>query len=419
MRILHVISTLAPEGGGTTEAVRLLHQTLISQGHASEVVCCGDPEAAWVATWGSLAHVLGKGRYGWGYHPQWIPWLTANVHRFNAVIVHGLWLYPSYAVWKVLWKKQKVKNRKQKEEENCSVNSEGNLSSSPLYFVFPHGMLDPWFQKAPERRLKAWRNEIYWRLIEQKVVGDAAGLLFTCEEEMRLARTTFPSYQARREINVGYGIAEPPGFQPSMNAAFHECCPELMIRPYLLFLSRIHPKKGVDLLIRAYAELCKMNTTGRMPCLVIAGPGRDTDYGREMQKLANETCPTGSVLFPGMLVGNAKWGALYTCDAFILPSHQENFGIAVVEALACGKLVMISNKVNIWREILADAAGFVEDNTVEGTVSMLKKWALATNEEKNAWSLSAKRCFPKHFDISKPAASLVNALSMQSPLRGH
>ena len=93
---------------------------------------------------------------------------------------------------------------------------------------------------------------------------------------------------------------------------------------------------------------------------MIAGPGLDTAFGREMRQLAESLCPQPSTLtpqpavfFPDMLTGDAKWGALYGCEAFVLPSHQENFGIAVVEALACGKPVLISNQVNIWREIEA------------------------------------------------------------------
>jgi hypothetical protein len=75
-----------------------------------------------------------------------------------------------------------------------------------------------------------------------------------------------------------------------------------------------------------------------------------------------------------MLSGAAKWGALYGCEAFVLPSHQENFGIAVVEALACGKPVLISDQVNIWREIVEDGAGLVEGDTEEGVEKLLRNF---------------------------------------------
>src|SRR5690606_21760746 len=139
---------------------------------------------------------------------------------------------------------------------------------------------------------------------------------------------------------------------------------------YLLYLSRIHQKKGVDLLINAYAEIIKSEEHKKIkrdfPKLVIAGPGMDSNYGKDLKLLVEENNLGDSIFFPGMLSGDAKWLAFYNADAFILPSHQENFGIAVVEALACKIPVLISNKVNIWRENEKEAAGFrSEEHTSE------------------------------------------------------
>ena len=194
---------------------------------------------------------------------------------------------------------------------------------------------------------------------------------------MRLARTTFGGYRPRMEINVGYGIASPPDLSEKMRSAFSEKLPDLEGRPYLLFLGRIHPKKGVDLLIKAYSDaLSTEKLKVPPPCLVIAGPGWETIYGKQMQQLIeastarllaeNSKLKTAlPILRVGMLEGDAKWGALYGCEAFILPSHQENFGIAVVEALACNKPVLISTNVNIWREIADANAGIIMSNDSE------------------------------------------------------
>jgi glycosyltransferase involved in cell wall biosynthesis len=113
-----------------------------------------------------------------------------------------------------------------------------------------------------------------------------------------------------------------------------------------------------------------------------------------------------------MLTGDAKWGALYGCDAFILPSHQENFGIAVVEALACGKPVLISNKVNIWREIEKDRAGTVRDDTVSGTKRLLDYWL------QGAASYSPLKCFEENFHIKSAALKFINVLNSQRTLTG-
>lgn len=120
--------------------------------------------------------------------------------------------------------------------------------------------------------------------------------------------------------------------------------------------------------------------------LVLAGPGLDTPYGQKIQQMITSSAFLKSnVYLPGMLDGYAKWGAFYGCEAFILPSHQENFGIAVAEALACQKPVLISNQVNIWREIEAAGGGIIEDDTIDGIEHLLLKWNALSKEEKKKW----------------------------------
>ncbi|MDF7820412.1 glycosyltransferase [Runella sp. MFBS21] len=110
-----------------------------------------------------------------------------------------------------------------------------------------------------------------------------------------------------------------------------------------------------------------------------------------------------------MVVGlgvEAKWGALYGCEAFVLPSHQENFGIAVVEALACGKPVLISDQVNIWREIADGEAGLVAKDTVEGTRRLLIEWELLTAEKKKKMVEQTKKVYAQYFSIEKSATNI-------------
>ena len=145
--------------------------------------------------------------------------------------------------------------------------------------------------------------------------------------------------------------------------------PELKGRKFILFLSRIHPKKGVDLLIQAFARHAK---TFPEIDLVIAGPDQ-TGSKSALQKLARELGVDNRIYWPGMLSGDAKWGAFRSAEFFVLPSHQENFGIVVAEAMALSKPVLITNKVNIWREIEADGAGLVVNDDVEGIAAGLRK----------------------------------------------
>ena len=386
MKLLHVITTMDPHTGGTCAGIRSQAAWFLEHGHAFEVVCLDDPHSDFLSHGNFQIHALGQGRGPWRYHPKLLPWLNHNLPRFDAVIMNGLWQYAGYALFKAAQRPQ-----------------------TPPYFVFPHGMLDPWFQHDPERRMKALRNWVYWKFIEQRVISHAAALLFTCAEEMKLARNTFHPYQPKREVNVGLGIPQPPEYQAEMKTAFAEKCPGLQGSPFFLFLGRIHPKKGVDILIKACSALyCSTAAAGnsQLPKLVIAGPGLETSYGRQMQELAAQTCPPNSILWPGMLAGDAKWGAIYNCEAFALFSHQENFGLAVVEALACGRPVLISNQVNIWREIEEDKGGLVGDDTLKGAEEIFRRWKGLSPEDRTAMNKAARSSYENRFSIGLAAQHL-------------
>lgn len=115
-----------------------------------------------------------------------------------------------------------------------------------------------------------------------------------------------------------------------------------------------------------------------------------------------------------MLSGAVKWGAFHSAEAFVLPSHQENFGIAVVEALACGVPVLISNRVNIWREIEEDGAGFVEDDTAEGVGRLLTRWLEPGSEERRMeMSARAKTCFQTRFEAQKAGEAFIRLLETE------
>jgi glycosyltransferase involved in cell wall biosynthesis len=235
---------------------------------------------------------------------------------------------------------------------------------------------------------------------------------------MRLARETFHPYRPQREVNVGFGVPEPPPYHSTMDLAFQQEYPETKNKRYFLFLGRIHPKKGVDLLIRAYSSISRSTNAahpGSFPNLVIAGPGLDTPYGQSMQALASKTCSPGSVFWPGMLSGDAKWAALYNCEAFVLASHQENFGVAIVEALACGKPVLISKQINIWREIEEDRAGLIDADTLDGAENLLREWRELSPEKVAAMKQSARLCYENRFSIVHTVQNLMKVVADKIP----
>lgn len=372
-----------PETGGVCEAVRLLAEGLTDAGFYNEIASVDHKvyHSDSIVT----QHALGPKRGPWYYSKQLMPWLLKNLTRFDVVVVHGLWLYHGYAVNKAL--------------KQLDRNAEGIL---PRFMVMPHGMLDPYFQQAKGRRIKALRNIAYWALVEKNIINNADELLFTCETELLLARKPFKPYYPKRETVVGLGVQSPPAFTLSMAKAFLETAPDLQLKPYWLFLSRINEKKGCDLLLQAYKSLAEraaaIGDISHLPNLVIAGPGGEMAYGEQLQQMVRQSVILNNrVHFPGMLIGDAKWGAFYDCEAFVLPSHQENFGIAVVEALACGKPVLISDQVNIWREIKDSGAAIVEPDTAEGTFNLLYKWYKLSAQNKQLMSGAANGCFEQYF----------------------
>ncbi|MDN3688865.1 glycosyltransferase [Cyclobacterium jeungdonense] len=390
MIILQVVASMNPYFGGISQGIRNLIPALEDIGIHNEVVCMDDPNSDYLGLDTFPIHPLGPSGILWAYSFKFKSWLKSNLSRFDAVIVNGLWLYPGFAVYKA---NEQIKGKR------------------PKIFVMPHGMLDPYFQHSESRMLKALRNWFYWKLIERKLIHSADGILFTCEQEMILARETFRPYHPKKELNIGYGIPEPPPYTEEMSAKFLELCPKIKRKNYLLFLSRIHQKKGVDLLIEAYLQLKEQRYNKELPLLVIAGPGIDTTYGKQLKQLVDQNpMLSDAVFFPGMLTGAAKWGAFYGAKAFILPSHQENFGIAVVEALACGKPVLISNQVNIYREIQEMNGGIVGPDTLVGTLNLLKCWIGFTPEEKQEMGNQAKSCFHNKFAIAPNALRFKNAI---------
>lgn len=171
----------------------------------------------------------------------------------------------------------------------------------------------------------------------------------------------------------------------------------------ILFLSRIHEKKGCDQLLQAFAQVAGQDERLH---LVMAGP----DQGGWVQALKTQALDLGvahRVTWPGMLQGEAKWGAFYAAEVFCLPSHQENFGVVVAEALACGKPVLISNKVNIWREIEKDAVGFVSEDTAAGAVQNLQRWLRLDLPGYGQMSGRAQACFAERFHIRRGAQRLL------------
>lgn len=365
MKILQLVQTLDAQTGGVARAVLLLSEALVRQGHAVEILTLDAPGGDDTDITSLKVHALGTGRGGYGYSPVLLPWLREHGGDFDRVIVNGLWQYHGFAAWRRY------------------------AGSDIPYYVFPHGMLDPWFKRTyPLKHLKKW---IYWPWGEYRVLRDARAVIFTSEQERLEARESFSLYRCREAVSP-LGVEAPPSLPPAGE------------KRGLLFLGRLHPKKGCDFLIDAFARFAPNESF-----LVMAGPDQ-TGWRAELEEQAKRAGIAERVRFAGMLKGEAKWAAFNEAEAFILPSHQENFALAVAEALACGVPVLISDRVNIWREIEADGAGYVEHDDRAGTERLLERWKNSSPEARATMRLNARRCFETRFQIDRAAESLLRVL---------
>jgi glycosyltransferase involved in cell wall biosynthesis len=354
--LLHVVRSLDPAQGGPAELVRQLCAAHAEMGVDSKVA--------------SLDDFRGLGKYGWA--PSFEHWLRGRAEEYDGVFVHGLWQWQGLGTQRAL------------------RGTEGR------YYLFPHGMLDPWFREAfPWRHT---RKAYYWKFFEHRVVRDAASMVFTSEEERQRGRATFQPWLAKREAVVPLGTIAPPRPREELRSLFYSRHPQLRDERVLLFLGRLHSKKGCDLLLEAFRRVAP-------PChLVFAGPCEDLRLAAELRAQSDGL----RVTFTGPLYGDEKWAALAAAETFALPSHQENFGVAVAEALASGVPVLLSQRVNIWREIVEDGAGFAEPDDLEGTVRLLERWSAA---DQAAMRLAAQRCFAARFDIRRTAENLLALIS--------
>jgi glycosyltransferase involved in cell wall biosynthesis len=380
LRILHIVDSLSPEAGGPPEAVRMLVKSYLRMGITVEVVCLDMPDAIYLRNFPCTVHALGQTYLGrFAFSPRLWTWLRANANRYNGIVMNGIWTFPGLCLY---WAARRTRQR---------------------YGIFTHGALDPWFNR--QYPLKHLKKILYWP-IQYSVLRNAAAVFFTTETERDLAKTSFwPNTWS--SVVVEYGINDPDAGRADAERqveAFYGRYPQLRGRRFLLFLARIHEKKGCDLLLEAFARLKGIAED----CdLVMAGPDQVGLRGK-LESRASELGIASRVHWTGMLGGDLKWGALRCCEAFVLPSHQENFGISVVEALALGRPVLISDQVNIWPQIVEDRVGLVDEDTLEGTVNLLRRWFELTIGEREEMADRARASFLARFNMDR-AASAINA----------
>ncbi len=377
IRILHVIASLAERTGGPARAARDMARAVARRGHAVSIYTTdrdAEPREGLVA---GLA--FDDGGVEIRVFPQGAPralatsWplaaaLDTAVAAADVVHVHSLFLFHVWAAARACRRHRKP------------------------YLLRPHGTLDPFIRGR--RRLA---KRVLGALFQDRVIREAAALHWTAAEEAELAApATFGAP----------GVVIPNGLDLAAFAALPEPgglrrrLPETAGRRIVLFLSRLNFKKGLDLLVPAFARVAAGQDDLH---LVIAGPDDGMEQAARGWAAAHGVADR--VSFPGLLSGTAKLEAFRDASCFVLPSYSENFGIAVVEAMACGAPVLISDRVNIWREIAAAGAGRVVPPETDAVAAGMAA-ILADPEAAAAMGARARGFVAAHYDWAEIAVRL-------------
>jgi len=254
------------------------------------------------------------------------------------------------------------------------------------YILRPLGTLDP-----ADLRKKAKLKQLYVAAIEGQNIAKAAALHFTAADEAKVSQrfgATTPD------------VILPLGVDPIVSQA-DQAAQETLAqwgiapdRPVLLFMSRIEPKKGLDLLIPALEQLVAAGETFQF---VLAGANpQDPAFERQIQQQIARSPLADRTIITGFVTGAMKAALLQRADLFLLPSYYENFGIAVAEALVAGVPVLISDRVQIWDTIQAEGAGWVVPCATGAIVTAIRE-ALHHPDERHARGQRARRCALTHY----------------------
>jgi glycosyltransferase involved in cell wall biosynthesis len=378
LKVLHVIPAVAPRYGGPSQAIFTMCRAMQAQG--MEILI-----ATTNADGSSELPVKLKQRIVYQDVPaiffdrQWsealkysLPlsmWLERNVSNFDLAHIHAVFSH------------------------SCVAAARACRKSGVPYLVRPLGTLDPWSLKQ-----KSVRKRLFWHLGVKQMLSEAAAIHYTSDEEKRLAE---------EGLGLTRGVVVPNGIDLSFidreMEPFDPPQPETGAVPYILALSRIHPKKGFDLLIESFAALKKGGLFDAWR-LVFAGDG-DAGYVDQLKALARSKGLNGDVRFVGWLDGDRKYAALKGASLLAMPSYQENFGISLIEAMAYSVPVLISPYVNLAPKIKEESAGWIAELSKEKLAGTLAE-ALGSVEERKRRGDKA-RALAQSFDAPLIAGRLV------------
>ena len=342
MKVLHVTASMSPHWGGPVSVVQGLTTALTKNGIHCEIVTTkglrvGNSETPIPNVKTHYFQTEQISRLWTAYSRKLARFLESRADRFDLVHVHELWHYPGYAAFQAAQK------------------------HGVPFVITIHGELNAWDLKH-----KGFRKWLYRQALLNRILHMADALhVLTQSESTRVSELGYscPVFVAPNGINPD--ILHSPIDTNGFLARY----PELAGKRVLLFLGRLHKKKGLDILARSFAKIV---SNFKYTMLLVVGPDDDGTRNR-METILKKADVSGQVVFTGMLTGNDKLAALNHADMFVLSSYSEGFTMATLEAMAAGLPVVISEQCN-FPEVAEQEAGFVvppKEKSVTDAISEL------------------------------------------------
>ena len=328
MKVLHVIPSVSERSGGPATAIVPMCRALMQHGIEVLLVTtdAGLSEAETrngdVVEYKGVPAIFFPSQLGdsFKYSRPMAVWLKSNIRQFDVAHVHAVFNHSSVAAARA-----------------CS-------KARCPYVIRPLGTLDPWSMAQKSRR-----KRLFWQVAGKSMLQRAAAVHYTSEAE-KLATEELTGMNHGRVIPLG---VEANSTTSKEKLARH--FPELAREPYVLVLSRLHPKKGLDVLIDAFVSLVQRPEFAAWR-LVLAGDG-EAEYISLLKTKASLFADR--ISFTGWLEGERKNAVLDGASLLALPSHQENFGLCVMEAMSRSVPVLVSANVNLAAEIASVDAGWI------------------------------------------------------------
>lgn len=370
MKVLHVIPGIEKISGGPSQAVIAICDALSKIGIEIQLVTTQDPlERYQLVDFESIQSKAiffqrwKKERFA--FSASLSKWLLSNIDEYDILHIHSYLNYPT-----------------------CAAAAFSRRSKKP-YIIRPAGTLNPW-----SIHQGAFLKNLWISLIGNLDLKNASALHATSIKEAEYL-SMFTSKERIHVIPLGIDI---PKLEPSSARASGD-------KLQILFLSRLHPKKNIPTLLAAIKKL----VTRQVPIVLrIAGlpnPGQES-YGDHLQKLVKKMGLEETVSFIGFVDGIEKTLEFKKAHLFVLPSYNENFGIAVVEAMAHRLPVIISKQIALAEDIHSAQAGLVvECNDTDGLADSIEK--LVNNENLRLYMSSQARCLASKFSWLSTANALL------------